>query len=84
MSKNLKVIGNIYDKEQKENAMKETEMSEVERMKPNRRNGKTAELLAKVETLIRNHQIAYVFSAKELQEYTQKVIQNYIKETTKN
>ena len=48
--------------------MKETEMSEVEETKPNRRSGKTAELLAKVETLIRNHQIAYVFSAKELKD----------------
>ena len=48
--------------------MKETEMSEVEEMKSNRRNGKTAELLAKVETLIRNHRIAYVFSAKELKD----------------
>lgn len=65
--------------------MKETEMSEVEETKPNRRSGKTAELLAKVETPIRNHQqIAYVFSAEELQEYTQKVIQNYVKETMKN
>ena len=48
--------------------MKETEMSEVEEAKPNRRNGKTAELLAKVETLIRSHQIVYVFSAKELKD----------------
>lgn len=63
--------------------MKETEMSEIEETKPNRRDGKTAELLAKVETLIRNHQIVYVFSAEELQEYAQKVIQNYIKETIK-